>query len=186
MIDTIPFESAAGPLALFDAFTAAVSDRPAGAKPTYIYCGGSWTMSRGNGGLDSWTDERQPNSGRVQLTKWRSEIEQKVLTSQLTQIFPFPSSKQCFLRSWRLTMNLGQLVHGIVVRPGVLYGRSGSLPGMMIFQPALAAAKKGQKFEAIGAENQRLGTIHQDDLADLFLRVAERVSLLALVASNDS
>lgn len=67
-------------------------------------------------------------------------------------------------------------MHGIVIRPGVLYGRSGSLPGMMIFQPAIEAQKKGEKFDAIGIQDARLGTIHQDDLADLFVRVAERVS----------
>lgn len=84
VIDTIPFESAEGPLALFDAFTHAVQHRPPGAKAAYIYCGGSWTMSRGDGGLDNWTDERQANSGRVQLTKWRSEVESKVLSSAST------------------------------------------------------------------------------------------------------
>ena len=58
-----------------------------------------------------------------------------------------------------------------------MYGRSGSLPGMMIFQAALAAAKKGEEFAAIGEKDVRFGTIHQDDLADLFVRVAERVRL---------
>jgi len=46
----------------------------------------------------------------------------------------------------------------------------------MVFQAALAAGKKGEKFEAVGNQDARFGTIHQDDLADLFLRVAERVS----------
>lgn len=82
VIDTIPFESADGPLRLFNAFTSSVKDRPAGAKAAYIYCGGSWTMSRGDGGLESWTDERQPNSGRIALTKWRSEVEHEVLGSE--------------------------------------------------------------------------------------------------------
>jgi nucleoside-diphosphate-sugar epimerase len=66
-------------------------------------------------------------------------------------------------------------VHGIVIRPGILYGRSGSLPGMMVFKAALEAQKNGEQFEAIGMRDARFGTIHQDDLADLFLRVAERV-----------
>jgi hypothetical protein len=51
---------------------------------------------------------------------------------------------------------------------------------MMIFQAALAAGKKGEKFDAIGEQDVRFGTIHQDDLADLFLRVAERVSTLSI------
>lgn len=82
VIDTIPFESAEGPLGLFDAFIDTVRDRPPGAKAAYIYCGGSWTMSRGSGGLENWTDERQANSGRVELTKWRSKVESKVLSSE--------------------------------------------------------------------------------------------------------
>jgi len=82
VIDTVPFTSPEGPLKLFNAFVKAVDSRPPGAKPSYIYCGGSWTMSRGGGGLDKWTDERQPNAGRLQLTKWRSEVEKVVLTCE--------------------------------------------------------------------------------------------------------
>jgi hypothetical protein len=80
VIDTVPFTSSDGPLKLFNAFEKAVESRPFGAKAAYIYCGGSWTMSRGDGGLDTWTDERQPNAHRVVLTKFRSEVEQKVLS----------------------------------------------------------------------------------------------------------
>jgi hypothetical protein len=49
---------------------------------------------------------------------------------------------------------------------------------MLVLQAALAAGKKGENFEAVGMQDARFGTIHQDDLADLFLRVAERVSLV--------
>lgn len=45
-------------------------------------------MSRGGGGLDKWTDERQPNAGRLQLTKWRSEVEKVVLTCELFLLSP--------------------------------------------------------------------------------------------------
>jgi hypothetical protein len=87
VIDTVPFTSPEGPLKLFNAFVKAVDSRPPGAKPSYIYCGGSWTMSRGGGGLDKWTDERQPNAGRLQLTKWRSEVEKVVLTCEFFHPF---------------------------------------------------------------------------------------------------
>lgn len=88
MIDTVPFTSPEGPLKLFNAFVEAVGSRPPGAKASYIYCGGSWTMSRGNGGLDKWTDERQPNAGRVELTKWRSQVEKPVLSCMSLYSFP--------------------------------------------------------------------------------------------------
>lgn len=58
---------------------------------------------------------------------------------------------------------------------------------MMVFNAALEAQKKGEKFEAIGLPDTRFGTIHQDDLADLFLRVAERVSShIAICAAQGS
>jgi hypothetical protein len=82
VIDTVAFTSPEGPLKLFNALVQAVDSRSPGAKPSYIYCGGSWTMSRGGGGLDKWTDERQPNAGRLQLTKWRSEVEKVVLACE--------------------------------------------------------------------------------------------------------
>jgi len=82
VIDTIAFEGPGGPLALFKAFTNEVCSRRTGAQAAYIYCAGSWTMSRGSGGLDQWTDERQPNSGRVELTKWRTKVEQEVLSCE--------------------------------------------------------------------------------------------------------
>jgi hypothetical protein len=99
VIDTVPFTAPQGPLKLFNAFVKAVDSRPPGAKPSYIYCGGSWTMSRGGGGLDKWTDERQPNAGRLQLTKWRSEVEKVVLTCE--PLLPFSSK-------WQLLTNSGE------------------------------------------------------------------------------
>ena len=136
-------------------------------------------MSRGDGGLEKWTDERQPNSGRVELTKWRSEVESKVLSSMFTT---FPPKDFDSTSRMRTDYAIGKAVHGIVIRPGILYGRSGSLPGMMVFQAAEAAKQKGEKFEAIGVDSARMGTIHQDDLADLYVRVAERVSLLVCIS----
>lgn len=52
---------------------------------------------------------------------------------------------------------------------------------------AYDAAKNGTEFDVIGRPDTRLQTVHQDDLADLFLRAGERGPLLrgtALVAAN--
>jgi hypothetical protein len=87
VIDTVPFTSSEGPLKLFNAFAKAVDSRPPGGHASYIYTGGSWTMSRGGGGLDKWTDERQPNAGRLQLTKWRSEVEKVVLACEFASVY---------------------------------------------------------------------------------------------------
>lgn len=84
VIDTIPATSPEVPLATFNHVLALNKDRPDGAKVTFIYTGGSWVHSRGSGGLESWTDERQPHTGRNKLTAWRWEVEKEVLKSMST------------------------------------------------------------------------------------------------------
>lgn len=79
MIDTVPATSPDVPLATYKHVVKATSKRGAGAKITYIYTGGSWTQSRGPGGLDKWTSEQTPHSGQVKLTAWRWEVEKEVL-----------------------------------------------------------------------------------------------------------
>lgn len=143
---------AAGSLGILRLVESISKNRPVGAKITHIYAGGSWTQSLGPGGLDKWTSESQPHSGQVELTKWRWEVEEAVLASKD--------------------------VHGIVVRPGLVYGRSGSLWVDTFFKPVFEAAQKGETFEAFGYANARLALVHTDDLADLFLRAGERVSAL--------
>lgn len=129
-----------------------------------------------------WTDERQPalapcNHGSA----WRRDIEDAVLTSKR--------------------------VNGVVIRPVCLYGKGMSYFGAYHFAPALEALRKGKKrFESIvsighgrsddgeatgnGTETEgergggcgngggKIATIHCDDCAELFVAVAERVSIL--------
>ena len=153
MIDTIGAFTPEVPLETFEIVTSAVKDRPVGAKLTYIYCGGSWVHSRGLTGLESMTSETQPHSGQVALTSWRWQVESRVLSSTD--------------------------VHGTVIRPGVLHGYDGSYWAMFVFGPALAAAKAGGKFTAFSKEDFRFPSVHTDDLADLFVRAAERGHLCA-------
>ncbi|WWC86816.1 uncharacterized protein L201_001695 [Kwoniella dendrophila CBS 6074] len=125
-------------------------DRPKGSpKPTYIYTSGLWIMTRGYGGLEKWTDERQPTTTYNESVQWRPLIEGPVLDSEK--------------------------VHGIVIRGAVVYGRDGSGIGSYIFDEALKASKTEEKiFETIYKEDTRIASIHTDDMADLYLRVAER------------
>lgn len=92
-------------LATFHHDMSLIASRPPGAKLTYIYTGGSWVHSRGTGGLESWTDERQPHSGRNKLTSWRWEVEKEVLASTPS---PFAIRGSSADRS-------GNEVHGIVI-----------------------------------------------------------------------
>lgn len=65
-------------------------------------------------------------------------------------------------------------INGIVVRPACVYGSSGSYFGDYHFKPALEALEAGKtEFESIISDNGKILTIHQDDAADLFVRVAE-------------
>jgi nucleoside-diphosphate-sugar epimerase len=55
-----------------------------------------------------------------------------------------------------------------------VYGSSGSYFGDYHFKPALEALEAGKtEFESIISDNGKILTIHQDDAADLFVRVAE-------------
>ncbi|KAJ6585734.1 NAD(P)-binding protein [Mycena capillaripes] len=63
-------------------------------------------------------------------------------------------------------------VNGIVVRPALLYGRSAS-----ILSTLFKTAAEG-RVVCPGTPGGRYAVIHADDLADLFVRVAEKGSLL--------
>ncbi|KAJ6505345.1 hypothetical protein C8R45DRAFT_1091077 [Mycena sanguinolenta] len=63
-------------------------------------------------------------------------------------------------------------VNGIVVRPALLYGRSASLL-VSLFKSAAEG-----KVVCVGTPGGRFAVIHADDLADLYVRVAEKSSLL--------
>ncbi|WRT64693.1 uncharacterized protein IL334_001627 [Kwoniella shivajii] len=140
-------------------------NRPKGSpKPTYIYTSGLWINSRGYGGLDKWTDERQPTSTYNEGVQWRPLIEIPVLESEK--------------------------VHGIVIRGAVVYGREGSAVATSIFDRALEASKTEKKiFETVYQNESRVASIHTDDMADLYVRVAERGPLLrgqVFMASNQA
>lgn len=78
---------------------------------------------------------------------WRPEHEERVLNSTV--------------------------VNGIVLRSSLAFGRSeaNSIVGK-IFE----VASKGESFEWSGRKGGRYALVHVDDMADMFLRVAEAVS----------
>jgi len=80
------------------------------------------------------------------------------------------------LIAWRpaveQTIARSAAVNGIVIRPAMLYGRSAS-----IFAPLFQGASEGRVVWA-GTPGGRLAVIHSDDLSDLYVRVAEKGSLL--------
>ena len=133
---------------------AAVAVRPPNAaKLTFIQTSGTWVHGDNR---DEVVTDTTPANTNVPLVAWRVEHEQTVIASR--------------------TMN------GIIIRPSLLYGRSGSILGLLFKQ-----AYDGE-IAWYGTPGGRYALVHQDDLADLFVKVVERASLIPgsiIDASND-
>ena len=142
--------------AIFNAISEAVATvRPPNAiKLTFIQTSGTWV--HGDNRDETVTDTTPAKAGNS-LIAWRVEHEQVVIASQTLK--------------------------GIVIRPSLLYGRSGSILSSLFKQ-----AHDGE-IAWYGTPGGRYAVIHQDDLADLYVKVVERASVLPGIiidASNDS
>ncbi|KZT29608.1 NAD(P)-binding protein [Neolentinus lepideus HHB14362 ss-1] len=123
---------------------AAKAGRPPFApKLSYIYSSGTWVHGNNRSEIVSDTT---PCTKPMDLVAWRLEQENRVISDP----------------------NL----NGIVIRPALLYGRSGSL-----LAPLFESASKG-KVAWYGVPGGRFSLIHCDDLADLYLRAAEKAQLI--------
>ncbi|KAL0950134.1 hypothetical protein HGRIS_010130 [Hohenbuehelia grisea] len=141
---------AADSAAILQAVTrAAQTLRPEHApKLTFIYTSGTWVHG------DSATDivsDTTPLTRPIQLTSWRPAHEQAVIKSDV--------------------------LNGIVIRPSLLYGRSGSILSWL-FGKAAQSASAGGPVQWVGKPGGRYSTVHADDLADLYLRAAEKAQLV--------
>jgi len=141
---------------IFNATTeAAKSLRPAGApKLTFIFTSGTWV--HGENGRELVSDTT-PIVKSVEIATWRASFEQDIVN--------------------------GDILNGIVIRPSMVYGRSGSLFGMLFDR-----VRKAGKVTYPGKPGDRIPTIHQDDLADVYVRAAEKALLiggLIIDASNN-
>jgi len=122
-------------------------------KLTYIYTSGTWV--HGDDRKNIVTDTT-PCTNPVKIVDWRVGQEQNVITDP----------------------NL----NGIVIRPALLYGRSGS-----ILAPLFKSAAEG-KVAWYGAPGGRYTLIHADDLADLYVRASEKAAIVGgniFDAAND-
>ncbi|OSX59769.1 hypothetical protein POSPLADRAFT_1048245 [Postia placenta MAD-698-R-SB12] len=116
---------------------------PHAPKVTYIYTSGTWV--HGDNRKEIVADTT-PLTSPAELVAWRPEQEQRVVA--------------------QTTLN------GIVIRPGLLYGRSASLLGLL-FKNAYEG-----KVKWYGTPGGRYTPIHCDDLAELYLLVGEKSSLI--------
>lgn len=134
----------------------AQSERHASAaKLTYIWTSGTWIQG-------SHAFEQRSDGAAItdapSLTAWRPDVE-----------IPLRSSEH---------------LNGIVIRPSLVYGRSGSITAMIFEQ---AARKKA--FNWPGDRATTLSTIHVDDLAQCYTLAIERapsVAGLVMDCTNNS
>ncbi|RPD60050.1 NAD(P)-binding protein [Lentinus tigrinus ALCF2SS1-7] len=128
--------------------------RPSHApKLTYIYTSGTWV--HGESRTEVVTDTSALTSP-VELVSWRPAQEQRVISNPH--------------------------LNGIVVRPALLYGRSGSLTAMLF--------KSAHSGEVVwyGTPGGRMALIHADDLAELYVLAAEKAPIVGgqiFDAAND-
>ncbi|EKM52493.1 uncharacterized protein PHACADRAFT_164427 [Phanerochaete carnosa HHB-10118-sp] len=134
--------------------SAAQSSRPAHApKLTYIYTSGTWVHGDDRTAIKTDTS---PITAPAQHVAWRAEQEQRVVTNTV--------------------------LNGIVIRPALLYGRSGSL-----LVPLFKGAAEGTVMW-FGTPEDRYALIRVDDLAELFRLAAEKAQLVGgkiFDAAND-
>ena len=122
-------------------------------KLTYIYTSGTWVHGDNRNEIVTDTTPLKPTN---ELVAWRPGREQQVIKD----------------------VNL----NGIVIRPSLLYGRSGSLLARF-FQ----SASEGNVWYP-GHPGGRLAVVHVDDLADLYVRAVEKAAIsggLIFDAAND-
>lgn len=91
-----------------------------------------------------------------------------------------PSDFVAWRPAFEQTVLTSTAVNGIVVRPSYLYGRSGSLTAILF-----GSAYKGRA-RWYGKPGGRASLIHQDDLADFYVRVIERGQLVKGLAFDVS
>jgi nucleoside-diphosphate-sugar epimerase len=123
-------------------------------KLTYIYTSGTWV--HGDNRNDVVCDTT-PITSPPSLVSWRPGREQQVINDQS--------------------------LNGIVIRPALLYGRSGSL-----LAPFFKDASEGKVWYP-GTPGGRFSVIHTDDLADLYVRASEKAAICGgriFDAANDT
>ena len=97
-----------------------------------------------------------------------------------------PTKADNYLIAWQVAHEqvviASQTLKGIVIRPSLLYGRSGSILSSLFKQAY------GGEITWNGTLGGRYALIHQDNLIDLYVKVVERASIpsgLIIDASND-
>ncbi|MFB7618277.1 SgcJ/EcaC family oxidoreductase [Kitasatospora sp. NPDC056181] len=128
-----------------DVDTAAVEALAAPLRGTdrpFVYTSGVWVL--GATGTAQEVGEESPTNP-IDIVGYRPRIEQRVLAEA------------------------AEGVRAVVVRPGIVYGRGGGIPAILVDR-----ARRQEVPEYYGEEGVRWPTVHVDDLAELFVAAVER------------
>ncbi len=130
-----------GSLDVDSAATAALLSRLRGTGRALIYTSGVWVLGRSGRRVLDETTRTDP----IDLVRYRPLVERQVLDAAADG------------------------VRAVVLRPGVVYGRAGGIPGMLV----ACAAEHGVGLH-VGASPVRWPMVHVDDLAELYVRALEQ------------
>jgi nucleoside-diphosphate-sugar epimerase len=134
-----------------DAVTAMLEALKGTNKP-FVYTSGVWVL--GNTG-EQPADETAPLNP-IRIVEWRPAAEQRVLDAAK------------------------QGVRAIVIRPAIVYGRGGGLPGMFV-----QSAHESGAAQYFGDGQNRWPFVHVEDLADLYVRAVEKAPAGTLLHAAD-
>ncbi|MCY1080996.1 NAD-dependent epimerase/dehydratase family protein [Archangium lansingense] len=118
---------------------AAMLERMAGTGKAFLYTSGIWVHGDTEGVV---ADETRPLNA-AKLVAWRPAVERRVLST--------PG------------------IRGIVLRPGLVYGRAGSIPAMLV-----SSAREGDAARFVGTGENHWPVVFIEDLAELYLRAIEQ------------
>jgi nucleoside-diphosphate-sugar epimerase len=119
----------------------AMLDALAGSNRPLIYTSGIWSHGDTAGKV---VDETAPPNP-AQLVSWRQAVESRVL------------------------QGAQQGIRTVVIRPAIVYGRGGGIPGGFV-----ASARTEGAARFVGTGENRWPFVHIDDLADLYLHALEK------------
>ncbi|PKV89981.1 NAD-dependent epimerase/dehydratase family protein [Streptomyces sp. TLI_146] len=114
----------------------ALAERLRGSGRAFVYTSGVWVLGATG---DAPVDEDAPTNA-IAIVGYRPRIEQRVLGTG------------------------GDDVRAVVVRPGIVYGRGGGIPGLMT-----GWAREHGTGRYVGSAATRWPMVHVDDLAVLFV-----------------
>ncbi len=118
-------------------------------KP-FLYTGSCWTHGDTEGKVADETSPLHP----IEVSAWRPAVEEAVLGD-------------------------ADRVHGIVIRPAIVYGRGGGIPAMLT-----DSARERGAARYVGDGENRWPTVHVDDLADLYVLALGAPAGTLLIAAH--